>query len=273
MLLSRGPRQGSSRRPLRLHAPLGQLRRGHEGLPYLRCLHQRPRRDGEGRAQTRPNCTGLRIPLLHVAPEVRHPVTGLRRRLLAPGGYGHQSELLLVLQARWQGSKGVQPRVSLAKLHRNTGGQRGYQTPEQIQTMMPPQTCVYSGLHTTDQARQNSYRWDLETLRKNRKLMQKMRLSALRHRTLGERVKRWTAWRQTKSRSSALDGEPEGPRSAATPCRRPPFLRERAALKALLSHGTSRLARSLLLAPKEGCPRQDSLGHHFSTRYRHRRVL
>ena len=139
---------------------LGELRCWHEGHQQHRCLHERPQRDGDGRAK---NTTQLQRSRKASTSRRSRSRTSRRRSstrsLLRQGEYGKQSEQRLVLQVRWQGSSGMLPwcttTVLLAERHRNTGGHQS--TPDD--DAMQSQTCPDSAVITTGTARQSSYRW------------------------------------------------------------------------------------------------------------------
>ena len=99
-----------------------------------------------------------------------------------------------------------------------------------IQTTMPSQTCLDSGVKTTDWARQGRYRWTWARCVRTGSSMQKLRLSAPRYRTLGERGRSWKTRRQTVKSRFIVGHHAQGicSHSAQTST----FLRQPAALKA-----------------------------------------
>ena len=192
---------------------LGELRCWHEGHQQHRCLHERPQRDGDGRAK---NTTQLQRSRKASTSRRSRSRTSRRRSstrsLCAQSEHGKQSEQRLVLQVRWQGSSGMLPwcttTVLLAERHRNIGGHQS--TPDDDAVADMSRQCRHYYRHSTPE----QLSLDLDTQLKNWKLMHKLRLSAPRFRTLGERLKRCRAWRQTLESTSLTRRNAHG-----IPCR------------------------------------------------------
>ena len=97
---------------------------------------------------------------------------------------------------------------------------------------------------------------DLGTLRKNWQLVRKLRLSAPRYRTLGERVQRRTAWRQTLKSRLSMRRRVHGSPCSTLPLRcRPPW-RHRCS-----RNGPTTTTLVFPFSILSDCPGQDWRGH------------